>query len=198
MIDLKSICESMNEDINSVIEWCNQIYDQTFSAYFKDQRELFKKLESKTHPITDEELERILTAIPLELFSVSEKISQFKISQEVIRMKNKQSTAELVNASTESTQTKKKEEADLLMLENKLVDTVFAAVISRVDSEVSFSRELIMSAKKIWDRRRQIEQSNPIGTADISNQMPINEGHKTFYEQQMAASKGQKIYGGTL
>jgi hypothetical protein len=192
MINLESISEEMNEDVQSVIDWCKELYDTNFAEYFKEERELFKRLESKTHPITDEELEWILTTLPLQLFSVSEKLSKLKITQEVVKMKNKQKTAELVNTSAETTQTKKREEAENFMLENKLLDTVYASVISRVDSEVSFSRELIMSAKKIWDRRRQTESSSPINPIDTSNQIQ-KPSHGTFYEQQLAA-KGQPIF----
>lgn len=189
MIDLKSVCEYMQEDIDSVVSWCNKLYDDNFATYFKGERELFERLQSKTHPITDEELEWILTSLPLELFSVSEILSKVKITQEVVKMKNKQSTAELVETSTESSQTKKKEDAELKMLENKLVDTVYASIISRVDNEISFSRELIMSAKKIWDRRRQTENSSPINPIDPHTNVPRQ---LTFYEQQQLA-KGQKI-----
>ncbi|WP_302320422.1 hypothetical protein, partial [uncultured Duncaniella sp.] len=61
----------MQEDIDSVVSWCNKLYDDNFATYFKGERELFERLQSKTHPITDEELEWILTSLPLELFSVS-------------------------------------------------------------------------------------------------------------------------------
>lgn len=191
MIDLRSICDEMNEDAESVISWCDQLYSDNFESYFKDEKDLFKRLESKIHPITDEELEWILTTLPLELFSVSEKLSKIKITQEVYKMKNKQKNSELVDKSLEKTQTKKKEEADLQMLENKLVETVYSSIISRVENEISFSRELIMSAKKIWDRRRQIESSNPIGNFDPSQHQQYIKGqeHKTFYEQQQEAKK---------
>lgn len=168
MIDIKSICEEMDEDVQNVIEWCNDLYDKNFSSFFQGQRDLFKRLQSKTHPITDDELEWILTSIPLQLFTVAERLSEVKITQEVIKMKNKKDIIDKTNESTQSSQTKRKEEAEYLMLEHKLVDTIYSSIINRVDTEVSFSRELIMSAKKIWDRRRQTETINPIKPVDPS------------------------------
>lgn len=191
MVDLTEIIDSMKEDIDSVTTWCDELYESNFAEFFKDEKDLFKRLESKTHPITDEELESILTTLPLQLFSVSEKLSKVKISQEVVRMKNKKLRSDIIDQSTQNTQTKKNEEADIAMLENKLLDTVYSSLISRVESEVSFSRELIMSAKKIWDRRRQTEASSPINPVDTQKiQAPE---HKTFWEQTQA-SKGQPIF----
>ena len=40
-------------------------------------------------------------------------------------------------------------------------------VVLRVEGEISFCRELIMAAKKIWDGRRDAEGANPIHT-DVS------------------------------
>lgn len=168
MIDLDEIRSEMNEDIQSVVDWCDKLYNENFSSYFQEQRSLFTRMQSQIHPITDAELERILTNVPLQLFSVSEKLNKLKITQEVIKMKNKKETIDKTNQSVATTQTKKKEEADYLMLENKLVDTVYASIINRVNDEISFSRELIMSAKKIWDRRRQTETINPVKPFDPS------------------------------
>lgn len=177
MVDIKSIFKEMDEDVQSVIDWCDELYDINFSSFFQGQRDLFKRLQSKTHLITDEELEWILTSIPLQLFTVAERLSQIKITQEVIKMKNKKDTIDKINESTQSTQTKKKEEAEYLMLEHKLVDTVYSSIINRVENEISFSRELIMSAKKIWDRRRQTENINPIKPIDLNEPKSVCRPH---------------------
>lgn len=162
-IKLAEINEELSEDILAVSDWADEIYSDKFSKYFKDQRELYVRLESKERLITDSELEQILTTLPLELFSVSEVLSQFKISQEVVKLRVKQIEADKVSESDEKSVTKKKEDAAMQTLEHKLLITVYSAVISRVESEISFSRELIMSAKKIWDARKSTESSNPVG-----------------------------------
>lgn len=193
MIDLNAIAEQTKEDEQSVNDWCNEIYQSKFATFFSCQRELFKRLESKVRPISDGELEEILTSVPLQLFGAAEVLSELKISQEVVKMRNKQKFSEMKKASAETSQSRKAEEAELLMLENKLVELVYASIISRVNDEISFSKELIMSAKKIWDRRRESENANPIGTS-LAPAPSIPE-HKTFYEQTQL-SKGQPIYGG--
>lgn len=167
MRDLKEVYqECMAEDIQAVQEWSKEIYDDHFSSYFTGQRELYKRFESSSHPITDEELSLILIDIPLKLFTVAESLSQFKIGQEVTKMKAKQIERELEMSSTESSETKRKAEATFATLEHKLLITVQSAVVEHVEREISFSRELIMGAKKIWDSRRAAEGSMPVGPTD--------------------------------
>lgn len=192
MIDLKSVESLLQEDIDAATEWCEEKYNELFSDHFKRQRELYSRLESKTHPITDEELEDIMTTLPLELFTAAEKLSKLKTAQEVIKMRNKRDLAEKKEASLGKTQTAKAEDAQLQMLEHQLMDTLYSSVIDRVDKESSFTRELIMGAKKVWDRRRQAEGSNPINPVNTDTApVPAN---RTFYEQTQAA-KGKPIYG---
>lgn len=194
MIDLKNAENLMQEDIDSVKGWCNEKYQTIFASHFQRQKDLYTRLESKTRPITDAELEDILTSLPLEMFTAAEKLSQVKIAQEVIRLRNKQDLAEKKKLSKETTLTAKTEEAQLQMIEQVLLDTVYTAVVDRVDKEMSFTRELIMGAKKVWDRRRQTEGANPIGTPDI--QAPAPAGNRTFYEQMQDSKNKQAVYGG--
>lgn len=192
MIDLKAVEQLLQEDVEAAISWCDDKYTQVFSEHFKRQRDLYKRLESKTHPITDEELEDILTTLPLEMFTVAEKLSKLKTAQEVIKVRNKRDLAEKKESSTLKTQTARDEDAKLQMLEQQLMDTLYTAVIERVDKEMSFTRELIMGAKKVWDRRSQAEGASPI--APINPEVPTVTGNKTFYEQTQAARK-QPVYG---
>ena len=180
MISLDEINSEFQEDIDAVKEWSNEIYKSTFSEFFKDQRELYNKLKSKTCPITDEELELILTTIPLELFTVSEILSQFKISTEVVKIKVKQLEADIVAASTQKAMTNKKEEASLKTLEHKLLATVYNAVAVRVSSEIDFSRELSMGAKKIWDARRSTDSVNPVSPVVTDDASALPEYTSNF------------------
>lgn len=172
LTDIKTLNDQYSDDIDAVICWCNGIYESKFASYFKTQRELYRRLNSKKNPITDSELEQILTEMPLDLFSVSEILSQLKISQEVVKLKTTQKRADIVKSSIESTVTKREEEASLSILEDKLLKTAYSSVIERVEREVSFSRELIMGAKKIWDSRRQTEGSNPVGEVTPGSDLP--------------------------
>lgn len=154
MTELKNILDSMSADIAAVKEWADELYHTNFNAYFQSVRSLYVRFQSNEKPVTDAELEEILTSVPLQLFTVSEALSQFKINKEIVNMKAKQLEAELVANSSASTKTDKKEEAATATLDYKLVQTVLSVVITRVENEISFSRELIMGAKKIWDSRR--------------------------------------------
>lgn len=172
MIDLKELNSQYSEDIDAVTAWCNEIYEAKFASYFNTQRELYNRLNSKQHPITDSELEQILTEMPLDLFSVSEILSQFRVSQEVVKIKTTQKKADIVDNCSEPTITKRQEVASLAILEDKLLQTAYSTVIERVEREMSFSRELIMGAKKIWDSRRQTEEANPVGEVVPGSNLP--------------------------
>ena len=167
MIDLEQIDNSMQDDINSVSRWVTKIYDEQFGPQFQGVRELFQRLQSTEHPITDEEINWVLTSLPLQLFTVSEALAQLRTRSDVIKMKNKQMKAELIRESLETTMTKKTEEADEALLGNRLLANVYDNVIARVESEISFSRELIMSCKKLFDARRSTENVDPVSESVI-------------------------------
>lgn len=174
MLNLQNVQDEFSDDIEAVSDWCEEIYQNNFASHFSESRELFLRLKSKTQPITDEELSWILINLPLNLFDVSEVLNKFKVNQEVVKLRNKQKESDLVKASIETTATKRQEEASIKMLENKLLVTAYSSVMSRVESEISFCRELIMGAKKIWDARRRSESANPVGlvTDDSHTDLP--------------------------
>lgn len=160
--DLNEIYESNRADIEALREWSNEIYNARFAQYFASQRSLYAEMKSRSHPITDESLEHILTTLPLELFSAAEELNQLKLSKELLKLKLKDKLAYYETTSTESTATKRAEDAALKVAGDKLLSMAFSTLVERVEKEMSFSRELIMSAKKIWDSRRQAEDTNPI------------------------------------
>ena len=75
------------EDIDETVKWCNDQYDKMFAVYFKEVRELHKRLQSASRPITDDELQQILVDLPMQLFSASEQLSQYKTALEVIKLR---------------------------------------------------------------------------------------------------------------
>jgi hypothetical protein len=176
MLDLDKTLEPMKEDLDSVKEWTDKIYNKYFSDYFTSVRDMYNKLQSKVVAISNEDLEWILTSLPLELFSASEKLSDLKTEQEVIKMKTKEYKRDIIKNSSASTDAKKKAEAEELMLENDLLITVYSTVISRVESEIAFSKELIMSSKKIWSSRELEKQANPVSSSTV--QLPE---YNTYY-----------------
>lgn len=160
---MDEIFKQVSQDADAAQSWADHLYQKSFGDYLDDVKQLYKKLSDKKRPITDSELEDILTSLPLQLITVSEALSQFKLSKEVANLTVKQKEAEHIQNSCATSATQKKEEAAAAVLEYKLVQTVYATVITRVENEISFSRELIMSAKKIWDARRSTDNVNPTG-----------------------------------
>jgi len=136
------------DDVEDVKNWCNETYDKEFGGYFGTLRKLYQRMQSSTVPITDEELQEILIDAPLYLFSVSEKISAFRIQLELVKLKIK---------------SKQRDDKSADVFEDTLYVRVNEIVLDRVEREISFSRELIMGAKKIWDSRRRTDAVNPIG-----------------------------------
>ena len=53
------------------------------------------------------------------------------------------------------TRTKRQEAAAQITAGDRLLSSVYTIISERVDKQVSFSRELIMSAKKLWDARKE-------------------------------------------
>ena len=186
------VIEEYSADINAVQEFCNSIYDDNFAENFLKIRELYDHMKSNTHPITDEELEYILTTLPLELFTISERLNKIRLNCEVVKLKNKQKIEELKkDASAEaSNQGLNKSQTNEYvasivsrnMAEYEILFSAYNSVITRVENEQTFSKELIMGAKKVWDSRRNSEHSNPVGLVvpeDIPEYSPSVQPGKT-------------------
>ena len=148
MSDISRAIASLEEDFNSADALVSEIYNKYFASYFKKEAEMHTRFQDTDRPITDSELSWIITALPLELFSVSNALAQFRKHNEIVKLKIKQR--------------KDNKDEDGLDAEYKLMTIIYAAVINRVEQEISFSKELIMGAKKVWDARRSSEQA-PIG-----------------------------------
>lgn len=157
-------------DLDELDRWIESEYNAKFAEYFKDQRALFARMKSESRPISDTELETVLVEVPLQLFSASEALNAIRLKCEAIKLENKQKQHKIMRLSSEKTDAKKKEEAEVQTVSDKLLILVMSTLIARVENEVSFSRELIMSAKKIWDSRRRSETSNPVNPISTSSE----------------------------
>ena len=151
MSDISKALESLEEDFKSADKLVDDIYGKYFAKYFKKEAEMHTRFQDTDVVITDKELEWIITSLPLDLFSVSNALSQFKQHNEIVKLKIKRKKSKDADA-----------EDSELEDEYKLMSIIYASVISRVEQEISFSKELIMGAKKIWDARRSGERA-PIG-----------------------------------
>lgn len=165
-------------DSDAVHSFCDELYNELFGDNFKAVRELYSRMKSTARPITDEELEYILSTFPLELFTVAENLNKLRLDYEVVKLKNKEKAESLrkqfVKEAEASFQFTKSQIAEYVahrmtesMIEYEVVLTAYESVITRVENEQSFSRELIMGAKKIWDSRRSSEKANPVNSSDV-------------------------------
>lgn len=172
MRDIREIYKENEDDIIAVTSWCDEMYDSIFSPYFDNVRNLYQRLNSKTKPITDDEMEDILTVLPLNLFTVAESLNKFRVELEVHKMKMKKLKRHLLDSSIETSQTRRLEDAQHQLIEHELLCSAYTSVITRVEGEISFSRELIMGAKKIYDGRRATERINPVSESTVDQDLP--------------------------
>lgn len=154
---ISAIDATYSEEFADISEWCNKTYSGMFSEYFKEMNNLYQRLSSSTKPITDDELETILGTIPLRLYAAAEKLNELKVRIEVIKLKIKQEKHDSLVNSDASSQTARREEAAYSVVEDEMLLKVYTSLVERVESEIAFSKELIMSAKKIWTSRREAE-----------------------------------------
>lgn len=159
MSDITRAIETLKEDFESADALVDQIYNRYFAAYFRELNESFLRFRDADTPINDKELEWIITALPLKLFSVSNSLAQFKQHNEIVKLKIKQRSKN------------KDADPDGLDEEYKLMTIIYSSVITRVEQEISFAKELIMGAKKVWDARRSSEDS-PIGSTVTQPDLP--------------------------
>lgn len=174
MIDLDQTLSKYLTDIHDVDSWAEDQYSKLFKEYFKDVDIMYSRLKSNDNPITDDELEQILTRVPLELINVSEKLSYVRNMQEVIKLgiKNRESEELALLLESGTGITKAKEEAAQSVIQDKLLLSVYDSIYDRVTRQTTFAKELIMSSKKIWDARRNSEQSMPSISAENINALP--------------------------
>lgn len=173
MNNLTKALDEYSADIEAVQKFCDEIYNEHFSSNFKKVRELYQRMKSDIHPITDEELEYILTTFPLELFVISEQLNKIRLNSEVVKLKNKETIEKLRNdAIAEATaqglnKTQTNEYVSHVlnrsMVEYEVLLSAYNSIITRVENEQTFSKELIMGAKKVWDARRNTDLTNPVG-----------------------------------
>lgn len=167
-VDISKATESLREDFDATDTLVDEIYAKYFADGFKRISNLGEAFRNTDNPITDTQLEQIITTIPMDLYLVSASLAQFKQHYEIVKLTNKQR--------------KKSKLDDDIDIEYQLMAIVYNSVIDRVEYQISFTKELIMGAKKIWDARRRTDIANPIkdtyiNLPDYSNK--INEGGST-------------------
>ena len=163
------------EDMDAMDSWCSNLYNSDFASVFDKVRNIYSKFQSSSTVISDEDLEWIIVSLPMELLYISESLNSLRLKYEVLKLKTKRIQSDIEQKICLECQTldqkisKKdlKELVDFEMIEHRIVMAAFSSVITRVENEITFSKELIMGAKKVWDSRRHGENSNPIGEVNI-------------------------------
>lgn len=181
-MSIQSILDEYKPDLDAVTSLSDEMYQKFFEDNFSQIQQMYRRMKSVKSPITDEELEYILTMFPLELFEVSESLNTIKLNLEVIKLKNKEALIDAKNRLREEANSLglNKTDSTAYISENlpartvdqDLILKVYDSVISRVESERTFSRELIMGAKKVWDSRRSAEESMPIDAVSGMDDLP--------------------------
>ena len=123
----------------------DKIYSDLVGNYFDEVIELKQRFDFNQNPVTDDELEKILTVLPLRMFKISEALSKATLTNQIAKIKAK-------------------EKGEDTSVEYKLTAAVYESVMLRIDKERSCCRELIMASKKIWDSRRAAEEAAGIRT----------------------------------
>lgn len=147
------------DDVNATAD---NLYRIHFEEYLSDVRDLHNRMQSKVQPITDKELEDVLTVLPLNLFTASEALNKLKLEQEVLKLQIKKQKVEVLKNIPEKSSIPKTDFVASEMADYEVLVAVYTSVISRAESEMSYCKELIMGCKKIWDGRRSTERSNPV------------------------------------
>jgi len=160
MSDISRAIESLKADFDAADKLVEDIYKKYFAKYFKKEVDMYDKFQDSDIVISDTELEWILISLPLDLKAASNALAQFKQHNEIVKLKIKQRSKD------------KDDNADGLDEEFKLMTIIYSSVIAKVEADISFSKELIMGAKKVWDARRKTEQTVPIAETEISNELP--------------------------
>lgn len=188
-MQIKSFIESQyKEYIEDIETWCNEQYNLYFKECFDSVRKIHKSMESQVRAISDTELEWILTELPMTLFSISESLNKYRLEHEVIKLRKKKIKLELEAKAKQLVEddflskSDTKSWLDAQLSEHDILLAAYSSVISRVESEISFSKELIMGCKKIWDARRKSEASNPVSPVDLRDVDKIPD-YSTRYDQ---------------
>ncbi len=151
MAEIKELLENIYSEAEDIDTFIDEIYQKNFKVQFQKIYELIDKFRNDSKKVSTEELEYLLMELPLDMFDVSSKIEMVQGLSEVAAYQAK--TAKAQNNDD-------KYKLDVIA---KRLD----ALVERIQRESSAARELVMSAKKLWDSRQAETKSNPI--KEISN-----------------------------
>lgn len=173
MTSIDKVADAYEDNISSVGAWCDEQYDMYFAQHLSGFRIMFDRLKHGGNKVTDEELEDILMALPMKLFDAAEALSVFRLSIETVRIGAKKKECDLARTAKDDdglSASAAKEYAAENVLDDRLLIAAYESIIERVERELAYCRELIMSAKKIWDARRRVDTANPV--SEVTDELP--------------------------
>lgn len=98
-----------------------------------------------------------------------------RASCEVVKLKRKEKRSKSYMQSSARNDVGRSADADASVVEDDILLLAFSTIIQRVENEISFCRELIMGAKKVYDRRKATESASPINPpmgAGVKHDLP--------------------------
>lgn len=173
-VNLDKVQDDLFEVLGDTSTWCEDQYSKIFSKYFEGVMELYEKVSSDGSKLSDDELEWILTSLPLKMIAVSEQLSQYRLNNECLKLYIKKIESDAIKDSEAKTMSAKRDEASQIVMEYKILSSAYSSISSRVENEINFSREFIMTAKKIWDSRAKVYEGSPVSTTDLDSYTPSN------------------------
>ena len=162
MID-KIIENCYASDFYEINKWCDAMYEATGAdAIFSHVNQIYSSISEDPDKISEIDLAWILLVLPMEIISVSESLNKLRAEHSVVKLRQKEIRIVIQNKYEDNPSMKERELAD-----HKVVEIAYDSVIKKLENQISFSRELIMSAKKIWDSRRSSENVMPVSENDL-------------------------------
>lgn len=177
-MNIQNTINNYTKEFSELDSWIQQIYDDYFLSDFDRIRHLYDRFKSDSSPITDDELEEILTYAPLDLFTATENLSKLKTHRDVLKIEKKAMDAKSKSDKTPNLDASANLEITILVLSN---------ITDRVDREISFTKELIMATKKIWDRRKAAETIGAgvdTSTDFTDTELPVYQTNSESVSQQ--------------
>lgn len=153
------------DEIEVVTNWSDELVNKCMGETLNKIFNIHDRLQGSE--ITMAELEWILTDLPIELIYISERLSRLQLSLETVKLTKAHDELEDTrklksDRSMKYTATEIKQIVADKHADDNIGIKVYELTIEQVEKYISLSKELIMGAKKIWTRRVDTEEVNPI------------------------------------
>ena len=87
---MKNALEETMTELSEISLIADKIYSELVGNYFDEVIELKQRFDFNQNPVTDDELEKILTVLPLRMFKISEALSKATLTNQIAKIKAKE------------------------------------------------------------------------------------------------------------